>query len=158
MDAVLGVLDAVLGAANRPRLVEKKRMRNAGGDLRVSVAARAREGSAERETFPNPKAGAGIEQDPRLHRVLDVDRFSLLILAEAEMIGDIARRLLDSAADADEYAARPSCRAASLGQCRCRNHERCGSQDRGSQRGPHQLTPTAVQACVTARSAALLFP
>ena len=133
------------------RLVEKERMRDARRRARHIVSREVPDRYADAKIFPQAVAGAGVEDEAPLNAVVDVCRSGLEVAlnsnrSEKSLVVDWKAPLTLMCTRSDQVAARS--RSAATESASAKEERRMSPQ----------LTPTAVQAWVTARSAALLAP
>ena len=95
VDGGFGSLHAGRVARDLARLVEEERVRHARRRGRHLVAREVRDRDAGGEVLPDAVAGAGVEDEPALDRVVDVGRAGLEVALELEPIGEVVGRGLE---------------------------------------------------------------
>ena len=180
MPPVLVVREIARLPGDVPRLIEEERMRDLRRDVSLSRIVEPRVRRAGEEVAPDPPSPADLELDTRSEGVVRRPCLLLAIQRLAVRFAEIAGRDLPARSDGHEPSnvtvpgrwrrllrswrcrLRPGWRSCGLGGDTRRDARDARSKNDDGRQRTHsraiQLTPTAVQACVIARSAALFAP
>ncbi len=161
MDRALRSREVVDRALDRPRLIVEEGVRDLRRGGRQPVAREVRHGHRRAESLPEADAAASVDDQAGADGVAHVRRAGLDVALERDPVAEVVggRLLADVERDCDPIAAHLGPGSGRLHRARSGEEEEQTTND-GSHRvhGSAQLTPTAVHACETARSAALLLP